>query len=260
MINRNQLSQELGDPIRRAFLLREQSRLLVAQGKYTRVIESAEESQKIFNEIGSSWYASATLGYVGTAYRVQGDYAVAEQLTRQSLEPSKAVGNPKYTTLCLKNLGCLAYDRQVYHQAEQFFQEALAILEQTGNEAERASILCYLGHVAAVSDESREVEARHFYKKALQLSIKHRVALVALDVFVGVAGLLAQLGETQHAVELLSLAEQHPASTHETKEKARERLAKLETDLPTAVATTAKTRGQMSDWRSPAAQLIEELI
>jgi hypothetical protein len=86
------------------------------------------------------------------------------------------------------------------------------------------------------------------------------LAPVALDVFVGVVGFLALAGETQDDVELLSLAEHHPASTHKTKEKARQRLAKLETDLSTNEVTIAKTQDQMSDSRPIAAQLIEELI
>jgi hypothetical protein len=66
------------------------------------------------------------------------------------------------------------------------------------------------------------------------------------------------MGEVEPAVELLALAEQHEASTFETREKARQLLAELMGQLPPETAQAAQARGQTQDlWATTQALLAE---
>jgi tetratricopeptide (TPR) repeat protein len=208
--------------------------------------------------LGSSWYVGSTLNYFGSAYRLHGDYEQAERLFYQSLEAAKAVGHRRYMALALSNLGCLAYDRAEYYQAEQFQQEALAIWRELDHQPELASVLRYLGQIAAAAGEPRQPEASDYFRQALKLALQHRLAPVALDVLLGLAGLLAARVQSPRAVELASLVEQHPASSHQTRVEARQQLSELTAMLPADEFAAAKFRSQSQDWRTVAENLIEE--
>ncbi|HXV96976.1 MAG TPA: tetratricopeptide repeat protein, partial [Anaerolineae bacterium] len=249
------LSRESGDLLSVADGLRERGRLAIAQGEYTQAAQTIQESLSIYNQIGRS-NLGAALSYLGMALHLQGQYEEAESLYQKGLAASQAAGHRPEIAGCLRGLGRLAHDRGDYYQAEQSLQESLAIWQQIEHEPEIALVLCNLGHVLAASDENRKAEARQFYEQALKLALKHRLAPVALDVFIGVAGLLAQRQKTHKAVELLSLVKDHPASTHETREKANQLLT---TSLPASTIAAIQAPGQILDWQTTANQIVEEL-
>jgi predicted ATPase len=232
--------------------------LAIAQGRYTQAEQLIRESMAIYGELGRSSEAGALL-YLGAAFRLQGHAEAAGQLYRDSLTASQAMGHRSLTALCLGELGCLAFARQDYHLAETLQQEALAIWGQIGHEPELASTLRHLGHIAIAADQTRRAEARQYFEEALQLALKHGLPPLVLDIFTGVAPLLAQTGESQAAVELLSLAANHPAGTHETTEKAQNSLAELTITLPSNLARAANVPDRLPDWQIIAKQLLDKL-
>ncbi|MDQ4076600.1 MAG: tetratricopeptide repeat protein [Chloroflexota bacterium] len=252
-----QISRDLNDLLGQAYARRELGRLAVAQGEVARAVKEVQTSLTIFEEVGSRWDIDSTQCYLGDALRMQGRHEEAQRLYEVSLTASRAVGHRPLMARCLSGLGCLAQDEGKYAQAEQLQQEALAVWEDIDNEPEIASVLRHLGHIAVM--ESRMQEAQHYLAQALHLATKHRLAPVAIDVFVSVAACLAREGETERALKLLALAEHHPTSTYESKEKARKHLAELTTYLPTETAVRAQVQGRTSDWQTTASQLIEDL-
>jgi tetratricopeptide (TPR) repeat protein len=149
---------------------------------------------------------------------------------------------------CLSCLGCLAHNQDELHQAEQFLQEALAIWQPiTGQEAGMADVLRHLGQLLVSSGAHRHAEARQHFRQALELAIRYGLAPIALDVCVGVARLLAYHGNLIQAVELLTLAEQHEASTFETRAKARHQMAEMRDALSGAMAQTTTDQEQTPD-------------
>ncbi|MEZ4725930.1 MAG: hypothetical protein R3E79_02225 [Caldilineaceae bacterium] len=113
-----------------------------------------------------------------------------------------------------------------------------------------------MGHLTVATGEHRHAEARQYFRQALALAIKHQLAPVALDVCVGAARLLAYHGKLLQAVELLALAEQHEASTFETREKARQLLATLLAQTPPEADQVTGSQGRQPDlWR-----VVQELL
>jgi predicted ATPase/pimeloyl-ACP methyl ester carboxylesterase len=253
------ISQELGDRLSQAALLSELGRLATARGEYGRAIQLIQDSLAIQRQISQS-DVSWSFSRLGAAYRVLGEDVEAEQAYQESLAAARAAGHQLNIALALSGLGRVAHDRAQYRQAEQFQRDALTLWQRMEHEPEIASVLRHLGHTLVALDAAREPEARQAFGQALRLTVKHGLAPVALDVFVGVAPLLAREDETQRAVELLSLARHHPASTHETKEKARHRLTELSgDDLHADLASRAVAQGLLLDWRGQASRLFEEL-
>ena len=64
----------------------------------------------------------------------------------------------------------------------------------------------------------------------------------ALDALAGLAGLQAKQGDRQHALELLLIVLNHPASLQETKDRAEHLRAELETQLTPAKVAAIQAR------------------
>jgi hypothetical protein len=90
----------------------------------------------------------------------------------------------------------------------------------------------------------------------LELAIRHKQAPIALDIFVGAAGLLMAEGTHGKAVELLSTVLSHPACYFETKENARRLLDDTGIDLG---STALDESHGAADWQIAATELIEML-
>ena len=248
------ISQDFNDLISRAYSWRELGRLALLQGDYPRAGRLLQESAAFFNEFGSAWEGADSLGALGTAKRLQGDFAEAERWLQISLQAAQAVHHPLNLATAQINLGLLAYDRGDYPQAEAYLSESLSAWEAMDHAPETASVLRHLGQVCLAQGDARQAEAAAYLARALQLAAHHRLAPVALDAFTWAALLLARFAESERAVELLSLAERHPSSTHETKERAAQQLAELVHGLPAAVVSAAGERGRSRDWQLAAGE------
>jgi tetratricopeptide (TPR) repeat protein len=248
------ISQDFNDLISRAYSWRELGRLALLQGDYPRAGRLLQESAAFFNEFGSAWEGADALGALGTVQRLQGDFAEAERWLHISLQAAQAVHHPLNLATAQINLGLLAYDRGEYPQAEAYLSQSLSAWEAMEHAPETASVLRHLGQVCLAQGDARQAEAAAYLARALQLAAHHRLAPVALDAFTWAALLLARFAESERAVELLSLAERHPSSTHETKERAAQQLAELVHGLPAAVVSAAGERGRSRDWQLAAGE------
>jgi tetratricopeptide (TPR) repeat protein len=188
----------------------------------------------------------------------KGDYAAAENVLRQCLEASQARQHDYFIARCVGDLGLLAYYKEQYQNAEQHLIQALDIWTDLGHEPYIAWVQCQLGHVLQSITQNRSVEAGHYYKRALQLSVKHNLAPIAMDVFTGVAELMIQIDTKQNVIYLLSLIESHPASTAETRKNARKYLADLDVDRLSDLGKVVKSH-QSQEWQVTAAEAVNLL-
>lgn len=253
------ISEELDNTQGLGYAFWEAGDLTTALGDYAGAIQNYQQALAYFAEVRSALHVSFCRIWLGIAYRLRGDYRQAEQTSREALATFKAINDPVHMGYCLLNLGCLAFDQGDLSQAEQLQREALDLWQQIGYEARVADASRCLGQLMVAPGEPRYAEARQYFRQALELAMEHQLAPIALDVSVGVAQLLARAGDVERTVELLTLAEQHEASTFETKEKARQLLTKLADQLPPGTAQAAVARGKMLDWQLTATRLIAEL-
>jgi predicted ATPase/DNA-binding SARP family transcriptional activator len=254
-----QAFEEVGNVLGLGYALTRRGELATFLGEYQHAIQAFQQARANFNEVRTEQNVTWTQIDLGRVFRLQGDYDRAEQLYRHSLEGSTARNNKGDIAQCLHGLGCLAYEQGELRRAEQYQREALALNQQLALEVRMAEVLSQLGQVLVASGEPRYAEARQCFRQALELATKHQLALIALDVYVEVARLRVQAGELEQAIELLTLAEQHEASTFETREKARRHLAELMNRLPPETAQATQARGQTQDLWAAAQALLAEL-
>ena len=254
--NAIQISRELDYLVSTADDLRELGRLYIATGKYRRAVETVHEALAIYDEIGRR-DRGAALGYLGAALSHLGDEEGAERAYKENLAASRKTGHQAEIGAGLEGLGLLAVERGDHFQAEARLKEALDIWQQIGHEPQTASVLRHLGHLALVKGSSHLKEARDYYVRSLILASKHELAPIAMDIFVGSAKILAQEDQAdQRAIDLLSLAHTHPASTHATKLIAQRQLDKLTSESTREALRRPRASEQHMDWQKTARQLV----
>lgn len=251
--------EELDNKLGLGYAFQRRGELAIPEGEYEQAIQTLQQAIAYYTEVRTPGNIVKCQYWLGTAFRLQGDHHQAEQLYRQALAGATAVNHQMHIALCLFGLSCVAYDRGELHRAEQLQQEVLAIAQQQELESLMADTLGHLGSVLVAAGAHRRSEAGRHFQQALELAIKHQVAPIALDVYVRVAQLWVQTGDVERAVELLTLAEQHEASTFETREKARHNLTEWMDRLPPEVLQATQTRSRTLDWQIAVRRLIEAL-
>ncbi|MEW5959292.1 MAG: LuxR C-terminal-related transcriptional regulator, partial [Chloroflexota bacterium] len=131
----------------------------------------------------------------------------------------------------------MAILQENYAEAEQLYQRSLAIYQEIYDRGGLATSLAGLGQVA------QPPAARPYFWRALQITTDMQFVPLTLAILCGIGELLLQTGQPERGLELLALALHHPASDHETKARAQQRLAHYQTILPPAAFAAAVQRG-----------------
>jgi predicted ATPase/DNA-binding SARP family transcriptional activator len=252
--------EEMGNVLGLGYALLRQGELSIALGEYGQAIQCLQRAKANFSEVRTEHDIIWAQFELARVLRLDGKYDQAELLLRQSFEVSTALNNRGHLAACLLGLGCLAYDQDRLNEAEEYLQQALAQSQQLGLELWVADVLRHLALVMITSGQYRYAEARETFRQALELAIKHQLAPTALDIFVGVARLRALAGAPEQAIDLLTLAAQHEASTFATRQQARQFLAEQTGHLRPEASQPFQAHGVQLDWQQPARQLVEELL
>jgi len=99
-------------------------------------------------------------------------------------------------------------------------------------------------------------EAKIYFRKALHIAIEVWVPSYALHALVGMAKLLAAVGEKEQALELATCIGQHPASWQWSKDSIAPLSAELEAELPPDVVEAVESWVKEKELK----EVIEELI
>jgi hypothetical protein len=102
-------------------------------------------------------------------------------------------------------------------------------------------------------------EARQYFIQALERSQRAHMQSRAIRALVGIANLLADDGEKEKALELLSMVLQHPMSWQMEKDRAAELQSVLEDELSPQIIAAAKERGRARDLDVTVAELLADL-
>jgi hypothetical protein len=125
-----------------------------------------------------------------------------------------------------------------------------------GHEPYASWTLVQLGHAAGARD--RPGDARRRYAEALDLALRHGLAPFAFDAIVGAARLDAP-PEVADRRALLQLASHDPATNHETRKSARNRIERLEDESGVADLGVGAGVGGYVTWRDAAETVARHL-
>jgi tetratricopeptide (TPR) repeat protein len=192
------LQQAAGVPRElRAEALRRHAGIADRQGDYVTATASAEESLKLWREIGNKRGIANSLRVLGNAVWVQGDYVAAKIYHEECIAILREIGDKRGIASTLNNLGNVVVRTGDYAAARRFEEESVALFRELGDHLSLAMALNNLGVVAEEEDDKDD--ARRYYEESI--SISHELGEKTFVVYAlnGLAHVLCVQGDLINA-------------------------------------------------------------
>jgi tetratricopeptide (TPR) repeat protein len=184
-------------------------------------------------------------------------YEEAQQHYQASYAIRHEFHDPEGMAAALVHLGEIAMMQANYQDGEERYRRAVELYRQISDRGGLAGALAGLGHAAVALGDYQM--ARQQFQRALQIAVEIRYLPLLLDILTGIGELLLQIGKPERSVGLLALVAHHPASEHETKAKAQNKLHHHEDSLSKEQMIAAVQRGEAGDLDTVIAAVETEL-
>jgi tetratricopeptide (TPR) repeat protein len=158
-----------------------------------------------------------------------GRYDEARVALEESAALNSSVGDRWGVGAAYRGLGVIDQAHGEHHQALIMFRKGLDTFTELGGSWWVARVLAEMGR--SMLALGNEAEAERVWREALRIATETSGIPVALDVLAGLASLQAKRGDREQALALLLMILNHPASFHETKERAEALRVELEAQL-----------------------------
>jgi ATP/maltotriose-dependent transcriptional regulator MalT len=187
----------------------------------------------------------------------QGEIERAIELYQEALAIIPQSGGRDLRLGALAGLGLIASHSGEYGQARRYLEESLDLSHQIGDRRQIALNLSELGRIALAQGES--IQARNHFQASLGKGLAIGAPPVILDSLANIGEWFRLEGDSALAVRLATLGLNHPASHARTKEWAGRLLERLEIEMPAESYTLACERGALDELEPLAQEVAERL-
>jgi predicted ATPase/transcriptional regulator with XRE-family HTH domain len=235
-------AQEAGDPWFAAYALLNQGYIASLLGRYAEGYEQMLAGLDMWRALGDTRYTALALNFISPTAIQLAHYEEAGAFLGESLTLCTQVGDRWGMGTAYRNLGLLALAQGDIAEAQSLLRKSLDLFAEFVTGWDIVQSLVYLGEATAEAGDSSE--AGSIYLDALQLAMEVQVISLALDALTGLAHLQARNGRAEGALELIFCVLSHPASTQETKDRAGQLSAQLESQLTPQQVEAVQARAQ----------------
>jgi len=214
----------------------------IACGDYQEAARYAQRAYVLTRETGNRWMMAYILSDLGAISRALGDYVQARHHFQASYDIKESLDDPEGMAVALTHLAGIACRQESYQQAQELYQQSLAIYQNINDKGGLARTLLGLGNTAIAL--GKYDAARQHLHGALHISAEIQFTPLSLAVLLGTAELLLHVGRRECGLLLLLLALHHPASEHETKERAQTVLDRYRHHITPEEFAAAKQRSE----------------
>jgi predicted ATPase/DNA-binding XRE family transcriptional regulator len=141
-----------------------------------------------------------------------------------------------------RGLGIIAQAQEEHQQAVDMFRKGLDTFTELGGSWWVARVLADMSW--SIFALGNDAEAERIWCDSLRIATDIHGTPVALETLAGLASLQVKRGELEHALELLLIVLNHPASFQDTKNRASDLRAELEALLTSQQVEAARARAQ----------------
>jgi len=148
-----------------------------------------------------------------------GKYEEARTASEESIAINRLVGDRWGLGISYRGLGLVDQAQDKHPEAIVSLRRSLQIFTELGSHWDVARALSEIAQSTfALGNDS---EARHLWRQSLHLAMDTQGLLAAMDAIVGIAGMETKEGNTQQALELVTVVLNHPAATQEVRNRAQ---------------------------------------
>jgi predicted ATPase/transcriptional regulator with XRE-family HTH domain len=184
-----------------------------------------------------------------------GRYDEARVALEESAALNRSVGDRWGLGSAYRGLGVVAQVQGDHQQAVVMFRKSLDTFTELGGSWWVARVLAEKGR--SVFALGNAAEAGRVWRESLRIAIETRSTPVALEALAGLASLQAKQGDREHALELLLIVLNHPASFQETKNRAAHLRTQLESQLTNQQVEATQARVKVKTLESASDEILE---
>jgi predicted ATPase/DNA-binding XRE family transcriptional regulator len=193
--------------------------------------------------IGDPRLIAFALDFLSRSARRLGRYDEARAALEENAALNNSIGFGWGLGTAYRGLGIVAQAQGNHQQAVDMFHKSLNTFTELGGSWYVARVLAEMGR--SILALGNEAEAGHVWRQALRIAADIHGTPVALEALAGFASLKSKQGDIEHALELLFIIFDHPASLQETKNRATHLRTELEAQLtPLQIETIQAHAGE----------------
>jgi len=179
--------------------------MVLLQGNLSAARELAEESKRLFQEVGEAWGLAMALSLLGEATVKRGDPVAARSFLEESVALFRIAGDRQRLVLPIDALGLVALQQGDYAGARARFDEALSLARERGDEPFIADALARLGTVALREGDFQQSARLYQQSLALNRDLGNRDGIA--EDLAGLAEAASLAGQPERAAQLLGTVE-----------------------------------------------------
>ncbi len=156
-----------------------------------------------------------------------------------------------------RGLGVVAQAQGEHQQAVVMFRKSLDTFTELGGSWFVARVLAEMG--GSILALGNEAEAGRVLREALHIATDIHGTPVALEALAGFASLQAKQGDMEHALELLLMVLNNPASIQDTRNRAKILRVELESRLTPQQIELAQVQARKQSFDQVVSQVLGQL-
>jgi len=206
-----------------------------ATGEYDQACHYLTEALTGAREMGDPMLIAHVLVFLSQTIVALGQTAEARNFLNESLSIAQEIGYRHGIGRALDGLGQLAQVTDP-NEARVLFAASGDVFREIGDLGILSVVLCHQGYnLLALGDIA---DAQNSFIQVLRLAREGGYVPFALDALAGLASVQAKHSDMEYGLELLLIVLNHPVITHETRKRAAQLRAELETQLtPSQIAS-----------------------
>jgi tetratricopeptide (TPR) repeat protein len=212
-----------------AYALLNQGYIASLLGRYDEGYQQMIEAITLWRKLGDPQAIALGLNFLSPTVVHLGRYAEAEANMRESLELCEQVGNRWGMGTAYRYWGLAALAQGKLDEAESLVYKSLEVLHKLSSGLDIVLCHIYLAEIKVAKNDPRE--AKGIFEESVKMGMEIQALPLVLDALIGLAGLRAQSGEMEEALEFAVCVTNHPAATQEAKSRAEKLIAELTPSL-----------------------------
>lgn len=246
----------VGDPWFAALCLSLQGSVAMYFGQYEVAHEQLQSAVAEWRVIGDPRFTAFGLNFLGQIALTLGRYDVARTALQESVALNKSVGARWNLGHAYEGLGAVARAQGAHQQAVDLFQKCVDTFTELGGRFYAAHGLAEMGR--SLFALGNDTEAGRAWHESLRIATEINGTPVALYALIGLASLLAKRGDFEDALEMTLIISNHPASSHDTRNRAAQLVAEMEAQLPRHGVEAVQARVQARPFKDAVDEVLKE--
>jgi predicted ATPase/transcriptional regulator with XRE-family HTH domain len=247
-------SRTAGDQWYEAYAVYNQGYIASLLGNYTEGYKLMQAGLAIWRELGEPQATALGLNFITPTLLYFGLYEQAHSGLQESLKLCDQAGNRWGKGTAYRFLGLVNMTQGNFSEAQSQLNKSLELFTEFTVGWDIVQSLIYLGEAATLTGETSN--AQELFLDALHQAMEAKTIPLLIDSIIGLANLQIKAGKAEKGLKLASYAQQHPAATKVSKDRADQLVNKSEEELTVMEINSVKEWIQTQSLES----LLEETL